>query len=273
MPTAAKPQLLVAPGETESTSTEKREPKPTKVLPTNRVAIAKQFEIIRAFGACAGSERKAVSNIEVSRIVALHNATVGLLTPFLVDIGLISRVGNGLMPCEEVVDCAGAHEWNAESAFHRVAPILRRTWFFAKLEPKLRFRPLTKNEAIQELSIASSAGPSYRNHLETLLDYLEKAGLVSQEGDQVRLMRVNDAVSESERYMPKDDPTPDSAFRGTVSTSFASQPAGVVAFNISVKVDMAEMSTWEPTRITAFFAGIAQVLAAKGTVEEKSTRT
>jgi hypothetical protein len=39
--------------------------------------------------------------------------------------------------------------------------------------------------------------------------------------------------------------------------------AGAMNFDISINVSMAEMRDWTPDRITAFFAGIAQVLAAK----------
>jgi hypothetical protein len=41
-----------------------------------------------------------------------------------------------------------------------------------------------------------------------------------------------------------------------------------VQFHVSVKVDMAEFAGWSADRITAFFGGIAQVLAAKGTLEK-----
>lgn len=37
---------------------------------------------------------------------------------------------------------------------------------------------------------------------------------------------------------------------------------GMIAFYISVRVDVAAMKDWEPERITAFFAGIAQAKAA-----------
>jgi len=40
-----------------------------------------------------------------------------------------------------------------------------------------------------------------------------------------------------------------------------------VAFDVRLQVDMAEMATWSPDRITAFFGGIAAVLAAKNASE------
>ena len=55
-----------------------------------------------------------------------------------------------------------------------------------------------------------------------------------------------------------------------VATMFTQPTEGVVQFHISVKVDMAEFADWSPERITAFFAGIAQVLAAKGKLEKSA---
>ena len=43
---------------------------------------------------------------------------------------------------------------------------------------------------------------------------------------------------------------------------------GAMRFNVSFTVDMAEMANWRADRIAAFFAGIAQVLAAKAEVEK-----
>ena len=261
----------------------KKEPKPTKTLPTNRVAYPKQIEIIRAFGALGGSDRKAASNVDVSKVVNLHAATVGLSVPFLVDCQFLTKGPEGLVPAEEVAEFAGAYEWNADTAFHRVAPILRRTWFYTKLEPTLRFKPLSKADAIQELSLASNASPAYRSQLETLLDYLAQAGIVSLDGDQVRLIRTGPGSQNTAATQEQEDKTVQTAkkelpattdeSRSVVHTSFASQSAGIIQFNISVKVDMTEFAGWEPSRIAAFFAGIAQVLAAKGQVEEKSSKT
>jgi hypothetical protein len=53
-----------------------------------------------------------------------------------------------------------------------------------------------------------------------------------------------------------------------VVTSFAAPTEGIVQFHVSVRVDMGEFKGWAPERIAAFFGGIAQVLAAKGKVEE-----
>ena len=54
-------------------------------------------------------------------------------------------------------------------------------------------------------------------------------------------------------------------------TTFSQPTEGTVQFHVSVKVDMAEFAGWEPARITSFFGGIAQVLAAKGAIEKEAS--
>ena len=67
-----------------------------------------------------------------------------------------------------------------------------------------------------------------------------------------------------------DPPTKPKASSG-VQTAFSAPTEGVVQFHISVKVDMGEFKGWEADRIASFFGGIAQVLTAKGKMEEKAT--
>jgi hypothetical protein len=66
------------------------------------------------------------------------------------------------------------------------------------------------------------------------------------------------------REREREGPTP----RVSSALSVAAPTNGVVQFHVSVRVDMAEFAGWEAERISAFFAGIAQVLAAKGSSKE-----
>lgn len=252
------------------------EPKPTRVLPTNRVAFTKQQDILRAFGAL-GAGNKAVSNTEVSKLVNLHNATVGLLTPFLADVGLLRRTPEGFTVSEEVVKFNQAFQWSPESAGQRMSPVISRAWFSEPILSRLRFSPLPEDDAIRELAIVASAGPSYKQHLSNLIDYLELAGLITRENEMIRLAQQRtarpDADKDEEQRVStavSTEPPPPSR-QSPFATGFVNDAAGVVQFNISVKVDMTEFGAWEATRISAFFAGIAQVLAAKANMERQVT--
>lgn len=39
--------------------------------------------------------------------------------------------------------------------------------------------------------------------------------------------------------------------------------AGIIACHIELKIDAAELKTWEPSRIKAFFDGMAKIIEAK----------
>lgn len=58
-----------------------------------------------------------------------------------------------------------------------------------------------------------------------------------------------------------------------VQTAFTQAPEGKVQFFVNINVDITEISRWSPDRIAAFFTGLAQVLAAKGSIEKESANS
>lgn len=251
------------------------EDRPSRALPSDRVSFPKQLEILRAIGAASDAKGGPVTNVEVGNVVGMVSQTVSLMNGFFTDIGLLEKTGDGLLPCPEVVAMKRAYEWNPDSAMIKLAPVIVRSWFAVALMPKLQFRPITMDQAIQELAEAASAGPKYRNQLEALVLYMQISGIVSNENGTVRLIQVRpDAQPQSPptTTTPAPHESKDQQRQSAVSTSYVNATAGLVQFNISVKVDMQEMAAWTPDRIQAFFAGIAQVLAAKGTVEGDVTK-
>src|SRR5947209_7826828 len=99
--------------------------KPTKTLPTNRVAFGKQLDVIRAFAIAAGPTEKVVKTSEVAEIVSLHLATVQLVNTFLSDARLILKAEGGYLPASEVVAFNQAFAWNRDTAAHKLASVLR----------------------------------------------------------------------------------------------------------------------------------------------------
>ena len=253
-------------------------PRPTRVLPTNRIAFQKQLDTLRAFGGASDPNGKPVQLSDLAGIVSLHANTLSLINPFFVDIQFVQRGPEGLVPAPEVIDFSRAYDWNKYTAAQRLAPIILKSWFAQLLIPKLRFRAIAEDEAIQDLATAATAGPSYRGQIQILLEYMQAAGLVTLENGQVRLQQGQSGQppSEAQRQEPAApashaadrDPAPR---HSPVATSFANPTAGVVQFQVSVKVDMAEFAGWDPQRISSFFSGIAQVLAAKGAIEEQTS--
>jgi hypothetical protein len=267
--------IAEAPGPdvSESEQAKAKKPKPTKFLPTDRIAFSRQLEILRAFAAVSGPNGKAVTNAEVGEVMKMEASTVSLANPFFAENGLLQRgADGGFVPAADVMAFQGAWDWNPEKAAQRLAPTLAETWFCKALTPRLGFRPLPEDEAIEVLAEACGAVPEYKAQLRTLLDYLQAAAIVQREGGQVRANRVAATLPAGQidgRGATPESKEPAAPSRAAVTTAFATPTEGVVQFHVAVRVDMKEFAGWSPDRISAFFGGIAQVLAAKGAIEKE----
>src|SRR5262249_47309361 len=124
---------------------------PAKPLPTWRMAFQKQLDVLRAYGAVCGNQPRIVSNPEVAGVVGLKPDTVSMANSFFAAIGLLAKSEGGYTPAEELLAFARAYEWNAETAFQRVAPRIEASWFSEVLIPKLRFNPMPVQDALSAL--------------------------------------------------------------------------------------------------------------------------
>lgn len=251
--------------------------KPTKTLPTERVTFQKQLTLLRAYAAASGQSGKPVGLQEVANIVKLNVSTVSLCNSFLADVGFIEKTPAGqYQPAPDVMNFLRAYQWNPETASQKLQPILRRTWFAQRLQPRLSMGSIEETEAIAELAEESHAAPRYQPNLKMLLDFLEAGGVVRRDGTLLRDGGGPQPETEaSTREQPSSNGGPAMReVRGSsaLATSFAQPTEGTVQFHISVKVDMNEFSGWKADRIAAFFGGIAQVLAAKGKLENDAAQ-
>lgn len=249
--------------------------RPTKQLPTNRIQFSKQLDILRAYAALSGPSGSPVSNKDVAEVVGMVESTVSINNSFLTDVGLVTKTGSGFIPSTDVLSYHLAYEWNPETATHKLAPTLRDTWFGETMIQRLRFKPMTEDEAVHVLAEQADARKKYEKQVSTLLEYLIAAGIAVEDNGHLKLGPTAKPGRHEEPREAEDD-TPATAMgsgagpkpSSGVATGFSTVPTeGVVQFHISVRVDMGEFKGWKADRITAFFGGIAQVLAAKGDME------
>jgi hypothetical protein len=247
--------------------------KPTKSLPTVRVSFAKQLDILRAYAAASGGSSRIVSLKEVADIVQMAVPTVSLANPFFVDVKFVQRSeGVGMTPANELLEYAHAYQWDKETAAHKLAPLLSKTWFWEALQPRLNFQELSEDQVVTLLAEKSAAGPTYKSQLRMILEYLDAAGMIIRANGVVTGIKGRQQVSATAEPTKKAPATEDAEVlpRPVVATNFAQTKQGAVNFDVSVHIDMAEFAGWQPARIAAFFNGIAQVLSAKGMVEKES---
>ena len=251
--------------------------KPERFLPTERITFKRQLELLRAYAAASGPTNKPVTNKDVASFVKMTDSTTSMGNAFFTQNGFLAKVGGGFVPAPEVVAFHRANDWNAETASQKLGPLVARTWFADALLPRLSLNALEEEQAVVVLAEAATADPKYRINLKLLIDYLEASGLVSRDGTLVRLNRIAaEAASAEAASQPgaalngTEQVTPPTS-RGAIATTFSAPTEASIRFQIDVNVKMDEMGTWTPDRISAFFTGIGQVMAAKGAMEKKVT--
>jgi hypothetical protein len=248
----------------------KSKTRPQKPLPTERITFKRQLDLLRAYGSSYLNTGKPVGNLEAAKLTGMTESTSSIANAFFTATGLLQRGQDAkFTPSSEVVDFAKAHQWNPATSSEKLKPILARTWFAEALMPKVHFAPVDEAQAIEVLALEASAGPEYRSQVSMLIDYLEAGGLVTRDGN---LIKLRNGASPNLPQAQAAAPTPQAAPRGAVATTFRKPMEGGVQFSVNVSVDMVEMAGWRPDRISALFAGIAQVLSAKGSIEEDVTK-
>ncbi len=108
--------------------------RPTRVLPTERIAFPKQLDLLRAYGALG--QGGAVALKDAAEMVKLNPTTATLANSFFVDNGLLQKSDGGrLVPGPDTIAYARAFQWNPESAARKLEPALTSGWFATTLIP------------------------------------------------------------------------------------------------------------------------------------------
>jgi hypothetical protein len=247
----------------------KKKARPKKTLPTERIAFPKQLDILRAHAVESNEGEKPATNIRIAAVVKMNHGTVSLANPFFVDSNLLVKSNGSHLPVREVIEYSRATQWGDEQAGHKLAPRLRDTWFGQRILRRLAFSPVMDEEdALRELAQDASAPPAYRPQVALLLSYLEIAGLIERDGTQIRRGDPASSGPQPAALEPEPTPVPEHDPLVPPNPLIAPQGEGAVTFQIGVQVDLAELRDWDAQRISSFFAGMAQVLAAKSGLEQ-----
>jgi hypothetical protein len=241
--------------------------RPNKTIPTERIKLERQFDLLRAFAGVYSATGKPVSNKEVADIVQMSDTTTSLANGFFTETGLLSKAAGGWVPADEVVAYHRSYEWDRDAAARELQPVLARCWFWEVLQPKLGFRPMDEKDAINALGAAAAASADYRPNLKLIIDYLVSTGMIERDGAMLKIIRTDKPREETPPSQPPQERVRQNT--STVNTGFNQHPGGGVQFHVNINVSMEELGSWKPERIAAFFAGMAKVLAAKSGLEQE----
>jgi hypothetical protein len=159
----------------------------TEVIPTNRLTLPKQVEIIRAYAAAYDPLKGPVGIEEVMKYVGMAAATVSQTNAFLQEVGILRKDGRRFIPASEVMAMNRLYEVNKEKALSKLAPLFEKTWFGELVIPKLKFRPMAEEELVHQLFEAATAEAQHLQQVRMLIDYLILVGLVERDGANLKI--------------------------------------------------------------------------------------
>ena len=230
----------------------------------DRLAFTKHLDLLRAFVAASDFGTKPTRYSAVAGLMKLHIQSVSQVSPFFLEVGFLERTESGITPAPAVIDYVRSLEWNPTTAGRKLAPLVSGMWFWQALKPKLVFRAMSEQDAVETLALEAGATPEHKAHLRMLLEYLELAGIITRDNGQVAMTRSADS--------PVDEkpPPPPQAAQETIKPvkwrdgqSSQATTDGVINLHVDVQVSLADLRGWSPERIEKFFSGIAQVVAAQ----------
>lgn len=248
--------------------------KPTQILPTPRIAFEKQLDILRAYAALSGMDRRSVKPSDVASLVGMNEQTVSLSHAFFLAIGCLERDEGGFIPSDGPLQYLQAYEWDSESAAYKLGPILRQAWFAQALIPQLQYGPMNETKAMRTLGEAAAAGPEYKNQIKFLLQYLEMTGIIERENGTIRLTKPTQEVIPANHTEDKPDEDEEKTAQDNSSDHITpvqqvviQEPENLIRFQVAINLDMREIAKMSPDRIAAFFNGIAETMKAKRIME------
>jgi hypothetical protein len=161
-------------------------PIPTKPLPTDRVSPPNQLRILRAWASISNEGKRPATVNEVSKTVDMAASTVAMTNPFFSSIGLLQRLAVGTyLPSRDVI--AFFNSTDDKTAARKLAPAFRDAWFGQLILPKLKYAPMEEQTVVSLLEDAAATGSEQRKAVGFILDFMAAAGLIEQNGDEIKL--------------------------------------------------------------------------------------
>lgn len=161
----------------------------SKILPSDRLALERQVDALRAFVAeYEANGGKSVTNEKAGSVAKMAPATILVANAFFCDVGILTRNEEGFVPSQEAIAFLKAENGlNPETASEKLKPIFDRQWFSQLLIPRLRLRSMDESEVIKVLGEEANAEKAHLGRLKVLIQYLVFVKILQKEGSQITL--------------------------------------------------------------------------------------
>lgn len=103
----------------------------TQVIPTNRLTLPKQIDIIRAYGSAYDQGGGPVGIEDITKLVGMAPATVSQTNAFLTETGVVRKDGRRFVPAPEVQAMNRLYDVSREKALAKLGPLFEEVVVWA----------------------------------------------------------------------------------------------------------------------------------------------
>lgn len=166
-----------------------KRPALSKILPSERMPFEKQIASLRAFAAVfEANGGKPVTNEEAGVVAKMSPSTIVAVNAWFVDVGILSRAGNGFVVAQEAnAFLLAEHGVAPESAPEKLRGLFEKHWSATLLIPRLRASEMDLDAVRKVVGEFCTASPEHLPKIDVLLEYLVWCGVVRKDGNSVRL--------------------------------------------------------------------------------------
>jgi hypothetical protein len=243
-----------------------------KALPTDRIKMERQYEILATIGRLSGP-RNSIDAESLARAVggSIAPTTVMLSNRYFAAAGWITIPAKGQYAA---TDALGEYTRRlATDTPDRAALELhdpaRRSWFWQVLEPLFTDGKARVSDAETMLMRAAEASSGHLPMIRNLITWLEHIGMITVD-DQFIAVKDSAAVTASnadrEQVPERTEVPAETGAESKEPTAQAGErsPAPVIALSFEVKITVDDLARLSADQITALFAAVGTVAAVKG---------
>lgn len=274
----------VEPGEVTASGAKVRlanRPRSRYALPTDRMKFRAQVDALRAFAVLSKNRQEPVTSDKLAAYLKIASTTAGLNNVFFVESGLIERAGKGkYLPTDLAMEFQRKYSFNQSDAGAVLAPALTQTWYADVVRQRVEFDAATVKDLVAALADEAGADVSFRSQLETLIEWLEFAGVVVRDGDGfVHLAGL--AVAPISKTEP--EPMAETPVDSSTVPAIAEEPHGVgaglafrsgrrppeshvLSLSFDLRLTAQDLSALSPDQIRQVFEGVGQIAAIKASI-------
>ena len=243
-----------------------------KALPTDRIKMERQYDILAAIGRLSSS-RNSIDSDSLARAVGggIAATTVMLSNRFFADAGWITIPAKGQYAATEPLAQYARRlvTDTADRAALELHDPVRQSWFWQELESLFTDGKARVSDAETMLMRAAEATPGHLPMIRNLITWLEHIGMVTV-NDQIIAVKVDVATpaadADGQRAPEHAEKPAETGAEGAKPTERAGDgsPAPVISLSFEVKITVDDLARLSADQITALFAAVGTVAAVKG---------